>query len=110
MPWLATSLGITGVDTKVKEFKELRTGWEPQLTTANNFPAPEAKVHKDRAKWVNGNLTFGKTLVPNNATQCVNPVSSATFNPSLIFCDEKESYLQQHSDTGLGTTMNTSYR
>ena len=47
MPWLATSLGITGVDTKVKEFKELRTGWEPQLTTANNFPAPEAKVHKE---------------------------------------------------------------
>ena len=52
MPWLAASLGITGFDTKVKESKDLRTGWEPQLTTANNLPAPEAKVHKDRAKWV----------------------------------------------------------
>ena len=53
MPWLAASWGITGFDTKEKESKDLITGWQLQLTTTNNFPAPEAKVHKDRAKWVN---------------------------------------------------------
>ena len=68
MPWLATSLGITGVDTKVKESKDLRTGWEPQLTTANNFPAPKAKVYKDRAKWAKlGPYVHPKLLKSNKS-------------------------------------------